>query len=210
MARRLRPLTPDLLREVQVECAGCAFWETADRLPRHCGAVCDIEMLAGWAEYVRAQWGDCGRAAVEDGQVIGFIKYAPPGYFPQAIHFPAAPPSDDAVFIACMHVVEEARHRGLGKLLLHAALRDLFTRGERAVEAYAASGTAVDLPVVSLDFLLEQGFAVHRPHLRYPLLRLNLKSLAGWTENLEAVLESLQLPLRVHKPVPTPYAEPDR
>lgn len=156
---------------------------------------------------MQAQWGDCGRVAMENGNVYGFVKYAPAGFFPQALHFPAAPPSDDAVFIACMHLVDEARHRGLGKLLLHAALRDLYIRGERAVEAYGYAGTAVDLPALSLEFLIKHGFIVHRPHAQFPLMRLNFKSLAALTENVEAVLETLQLPLRVHKRMTAPYIE---
>ena len=205
MARRMRSVPPGGFEDLPAQCRGCVFWEANERLPRHCGAVCDPETLVGWAGYVRAQWGDCAKAAFDDGEMIGFIKYAPPAYFPQAKYFPAAPPSDDAVFIACLHVVEDARHLGLGKLLLHAALRDLFLRGERAVEAYAYAGWLADLPVMTLEFLLKQGFAIQRPHAEFPLLRLKLKSLAALTENVEAVLQNLQLPLRVHKQVTAPY-----
>ena len=35
-------------------------------------------------------------------------------------------------------------------------------------------------------------------------MRLELKSLAAWTENVEAVLESLHLPLPKGVPAPTP------
>jgi GNAT superfamily N-acetyltransferase len=145
----------------------------------------------------------------EDGRVIGFIKYAPPGFFPQAKHFPAAPPSDDAVFIACLHVVDDARHLGLGKLLLHACLRDLLLRGERAVESYAFDGRVAELPVVSLQFLIQQGFEIVRPHREFPLLRLNLKSVSTVTENVEAVLETLNIPLRVPKRAPAPNLDAD-
>lgn len=205
MSRRMRPLTPKSISELPAECAGCAFWESQERLPRHCGAVCDPSVVNGWAEFVQAQWGDCGRVAFDDGEVIGFVKYAPPGFLPQAGFFPAALPSDDAIFITCLHVVEEARHLGLGKLLLHAALRDLYLRGERAVEAYAHAAPVADLPVMSIEFLLQQGFTVKRPHHEYPLLRLQLHSLATLTENVEAMLQSLQLPLGVRKPVRAPY-----
>jgi GNAT superfamily N-acetyltransferase len=205
MPRKMRPLTPKTIGEFPAECAGCAFWESHERLPRHCGAVCDQDVVNGWAESVQAQWGDCGRAAFDDGEIIGFVKYAPSALIPQARFFPAAPPSDDAVLIACLYVAEETRHLGLGKLLLHAALRDLHLRGERAVEAYAHAAPVADLPVMSIEFLLDQGFVVKRPHHEYPLLRLRLHSLATLTENVEAVLQSLQLPLRVHRPAKAPY-----
>jgi GNAT superfamily N-acetyltransferase len=206
----MRPLTAAAAEKLPADCIGCAFWETDERLPRHCGAACDSATVSDWAHRVIQQWGDCGRVAYDDdGRVIGFIKYAPPGFFPQAKYFPAAPPSDDAVFIACLHVVDDARHLGLGKLLLHACMRDLLLRGERAVESYAFDGRVVELPVVSLQFLIQQGFEIVRPHKEFPLLRLNLKAVSTITENVESVLETLNLPLRVRKRAPAANMDAD-
>lgn len=204
MSRRFRPLTSHRLDDLPSRCAGCVFWESPERLPVRCGAACDTDALSGWIGYVNAQWGECGRIAYEDGEVLGFVKYAPPGFFPQAANFPTGRPSDDAVLLACLHVDPDARHVGLGTTLLHAALRDLVQRGERYVEAYAVH-KPVDVkesPVVTVDFLLRQGFTVRRPHAEYPLLRLEVKSLVAWTENLDAVLESLRLPLRTPSRAP--------
>lgn len=201
----MRALTPAAFADLPAECDGCAYWETAERLPRHCGAACDTDTVTGWAAYVQAQWGECGRAAYDDGEILGLVKYAPPAFFPQAAHYPAAPPSDDAVFIACLHVVDDARHLGLGKLLLHEALRDVFLRGERAVEAYAFDGRVAELPVMSLEFLIQQGFVIQRPHPEFPLMRLNVKSLATVTENVEAVLRDIKVPLRAPRRAPAPY-----
>ena len=39
-------------------------------------------------------------------------------------------------------------------------------------------------------------------------MRLELKSLASWTENVEAVLDALQLPRRVRERVPAPLVSP--
>lgn len=206
MSRRFRSLDSTRLDDLPMQCVGCLFWETAEPLPKRCGARCDLRALGEWVDGVKSDWGDCGRIAYEDGEVLGFVKYAPPRYFPQARHFPTGLPDDDAILLTCLHVDPEARHFGLGKVLLHAALRDLATRGERVVESYAAHQprTGKELPVVSVDFLLKQGFTVARPHPEFPLMRLELKSLAAWTENLEAVLESLKLPLRVGKTLPAP------
>lgn len=208
MARRFRPLDSTRIADLPSHCGGCVFWESAEPLQRCCGACRDMEAQSGWIDYVRAQWGDCGRIAYEGDRVLGFVKYAPPAYFPQTANLPAGVPDDDAVLLTCLHVDPEARHLGLGKVLLHAALRDLTSRGERVVEAYAAHHpvNVKELPVVSVPFLLRQGFTVARPHAELPLLRLELKSLAAWTENLEAVLESLKLPLplRNNLPAPTP------
>lgn len=214
MARKLKPLLPERLDELPSLCTGCLFWESDERLPPRCGSKCDAEKAAWWLRVVRDDWGPPGRVAVQDKEVLGFIKYAPPRYLPQARNFPAGPPSDDAVLIACLHIRQEARQHGLGTVLLQAALADLVQRGEKFVEAYAAAVPEdIDvMPVVSVDFLLRQGFVVHRPHGEFPLMRLELKSLATWSENLESVLESLRIPLLSRGPrrVPAPFMKPGR
>ncbi len=185
------------------------FWESDDRLEVRCGAGCDPGMQREWFSRVHAEWGECGRVAREGEDVLGFIKYAPARYFPQARHLPVAPPDWNAPLITCMHIHDEARRLGLGRLLLHAALRDLQSRGGRCVYAYAFNG-APDIgftPMVGEAFLTRHGFVVDRPHPRYPLLRIDLRSLASLTENLESVLESLRIPLPGARRVPTPSIE---
>lgn len=208
MSRKLRPLTPERAGDLPEPCASCALWETPGSRSDDCGSTQDLEGLRQWLGGVASEWGEAGRIAYEDGEVLGFVKYAPGRYFPKAASMPAGPPDDDAVLLACIHVSADARYVGLGKLLLQAAVRDLATRGERALEAYGAADRAdrERMPLASVEFLLRQGFTVVRPHPRYPLLRVELRSLAVWTENLEAALEALALPLRVRERVPAPLA----
>jgi GNAT superfamily N-acetyltransferase len=188
------------------------MWELGGRRDVSCEPALAAEELASWIGAVRSEWGECGRIAYENGEPLGFVKYAPPRFFPQARTMPAGPPDDDAVLLACLHVEPEAMEAGLGKVLLQAALRDLVSRGERVVEAYAATEAAERerSPLMTVEFLLRQGFTVSRPHPLTPLMRLELKSLASWTDNLEAVLEALQLPRRVGERVPAPLATPFR
>jgi len=184
------------------------FWESGPVAERRCGAVCDSELQAEWYHSVSQEWGDCGRVAYEDDEVLGFVKYAPSGYFPQARTFFSAPSDPDVPLIACLHISPEARHHGLGTVLLRAALRDLTTRGERKVEVFALAKrpeTFDEAPMLGIDFLLRNGFTVSKPDPNYPLLQLELRSLAVWTENLEAVLESLKLPLRIPERTPAPW-----
>ncbi|MDZ4180989.1 MAG: GNAT family N-acetyltransferase [Coriobacteriia bacterium] len=185
------------------------FWESAEPLEVRCGAACDPERARQWHSTVVREWGECGRVAMENDEVLGFIKYAPPAYLPQAMNFPGHVPAGRSVLIACLHIRDDARRHGLGTLLLRAALRDLAMRGERTVFAYAGETTAdmTDTPVIGVEFLIRNGFRVASPHPAYPLLRLDLKSLAMWTENLEAVLDSLRIPLRRPARVPSPTVE---
>jgi GNAT superfamily N-acetyltransferase len=210
VARRMRSLTAARVGDLPEPCRSCALWESGGRSAPACEPASEREQLEAWVESVRAQWGECGRIAYENGEPLGFVKYAPSRFFPQVVSMPSGPPDSDAVLIACVHVMADSRNVGLGKLLLQAALRDLVLRREKAVEAYAAT-EAVDrerTPLMTVEFLLRQGFAVARPHPVYPLMRLELKTLASWTENVEAVLEALQLPRRVRERVPAPLVNP--
>jgi GNAT superfamily N-acetyltransferase len=208
MSRRFIGLSVVDREHLPSRCTGCVYWESDRALPPECGVACDAPAATDWVRTVADEWGECGRVAVEDGAFIGFIKYAPPRYLPQALHMPSGPPLDDAVLIACMHMAPEVRRRGVGGVLLRAALRDLAGRGERTVQAYALA-TRRDFetaPMVGVEFLLRNGFTVVRPHPETPLLRLDLKSLVSWTENLEAVLESLRIPRTVPARAPATLA----
>jgi ribosomal protein S18 acetylase RimI-like enzyme len=212
MPRRLRPLGPDDLTRLPAGCGGCAFWESAGQRERICGKTCDVELQRAWIRHVADEWGECGRVAYEDDELLGFIKYAPSRYFPQASTFPSAPEDPAVPLITCLHISTDARHHGLGTVLLRACLRDLVARGERRVEAFAFAQPAQvdDMPMLGMPFLLRNGFVVSRPSTAYPLMRLDLKSLVVWQDNLEAVLESLRFPLRVPRRAPASWTRQER
>lgn len=207
MTRRFVGLSTIEPERLPLDCGRCQFWESAAKLRRECTPATDEAELKEWARRVTSEWGEFGRAAVEDGEVLGLIKYAPPAYFPQARHMPSGPPVEGVPLIACMHIVPEARRRGLGGVLLRGALRDLAQRGERTVQAYATTDRAgfTGVPLIGVEFLLRNGFTVLRPHPDVPLLTLDLKSLVTWAENLEAVLESLRIPIKVAKRAPATF-----
>jgi GNAT superfamily N-acetyltransferase len=208
MTRKLRPLSFGDLDRLPTGCSGCALWETAGLQERRCGSVCDPELQQAWHRRVTDEWGEVGRVAYEDDEILGFIKYAPSGYFPQSATFLAAPQEPAVPLISCLHISPDARHHGLGTVLLRAALRDLVMRGERRVEAFGftQSGAALeDMPMLGVPFLLRNGFTVSRPDATYPLMKLDLRSLIVWQDNLEAVLESLRFPLRVPNRAPASW-----
>ncbi len=206
MSRKLRPLDSTHLDALPCACPGCVFWESEQRLDIRCGSACDAEKLRAWYSLVANEWGECGRVAYEDDQILGFIKYAPPQFLPQSRHFASGPPRDDAVLLTCVHIRDDARQHGLGSLLLRAALRDLSLRGERRVQAFACAVRTdmTEQPVMGVEFLLRNGFTVARPDARYPLLELDLRSLVTLTENIEAALQALRIPLVRQARVPSP------
>lgn len=209
MSRRFTPLGAADTAALSPVCKGCLYWETDDPLEIRCGAACDPRGQQEWFTRVHEEWGECGRAVRQDDDVLGFIKYAPARYFPQARHMPAPPIDWNAPMLACMHIRDDARRLGLGKLLLQSTFKDLHLRGQRCVYSYAYSGPSKldTVPMPGSEFLLRHGFVVDQTHPVYPLLRAELRTLAALSENLEAVLESLKIPLGRPTRAPTPSIE---
>lgn len=209
MTRRLRPLLFQDLGRLPSACTGCVFWESSETQPRRCGSACDPVVLDAWYERVTAEWGECGRVLVDDeSEILGFIKYAPSAYFPQASTFASHPTNPDAALLTCLHVREDAREQHMGRLLVQAALKDLKSRGERSVQSFACvpPHDIRLMPMIGIDYLLSQGFTVVRPDPSFPLMQIDLRSLAALAENFETVLESLRVPLRAPVRVPEPRA----
>lgn len=207
MSRRFLPLLLEHLDKLPAACSGCTFWESAEPAERRCGSSCDREALRAWHERVTGEWGDCGRVAVDDDdEIIGFIKYAPSGYFLQAATFPARPQSGDTVLLTCLHIRDDARDQGLGRVLVQAALKDLKSRGERSVQSFgfAPRFDSSVMPMIGMTYLLDQGFTVVRPDPTFPLMQLDVRSLAMLAENLETMLDALRLPLRSPARIPDP------
>lgn len=208
MSRRLKPLLSDHLDRLPTACGSCAFWESDSMSERRCGSVCDQKLLHEWYSRVTSEWGECGRVALDDdGDVLGFVKYAPSGYFPQAATFPSRPENLDTALITCLHIRDDAREHHLGRLLVQAALKDLKSRGERSVMSFACverSNDIGEMPMIGMKYLLSQGFTVVHPDPAFPLMQLDVRSLASLAENLEAILDSLRIPMRAPTRLPGP------
>jgi ribosomal protein S18 acetylase RimI-like enzyme len=178
---RTAPLTKENLREAPEWGAHpwsrkyCLYWEHPELLvaPGKENREANIEKKLAWVRRVRAEFGECGRLLYADGQAVGYAQYGPPSFFPNARSCPAGPVSDDAVFLACLFFPSRAhRGRGWGSLLLQDILRELDSRGVKAVETVARKGNAGN-PSGPVEFYLRHGFTVQRDDPEFPLLRLN-------------------------------------
>jgi GNAT superfamily N-acetyltransferase len=191
MARKLVRLTLDNLGDLPEAAQTCLFWEL-DPVSR---SRADKEGVArsekeAWLSHVLLEWGSCGRIAYVDGVPAGFVLYAPPVFFPGSACMPTAPVSEDAVQLATAYVDPDLTRSGLGRVLMQAMAKDLLKRGDiRAVEAFGANRPH-DC-VLPTEFLVRVGFKTHRPHVMHPRMRLELKSILTWKEDVEAALEKL-------------------
>ena len=208
--RRIARLTLDNLDDLPSACRSCAFWELdpVHRERATAAGECALEKEA-WVSRVLLEWGSCGRIVYVDDQPAGYALYAPPRYVPGAEAFPTSPVSEDAVLLATLRVLPQYGGGGLGRVLVQAVVKDVLGRGGiRAIEAFGdrLSSGAPDGPlrcVVPADFWLRVGFKTHRSHIRYPRLRMDMRTVLTWREEVEQALEKLLGVVRP-RPVPTP------
>src|ERR1700739_4262513 len=191
MSRRLVNITLDNLGSLPPSCRSCVFWEL-DPISKARAEASDPGLeKESWISSVLLEWGSCGKILYVDGVPAGHMMYAPPLYVPRAFAFPTSPVSADAVLLMTAHVLSEFGGGGLGRMLVQGLAKDLSRRGIRAIEAFGDLNWSGPACVVPADYLLAVGFKTVRPHLRYPRLRLELKTALSWREDVEVALERL-------------------
>lgn len=196
MARKVVPLTLDLFAELSAPCRSCLFWEL-DPVRRSKVDVADLATEKdAWLSEVLREWGSCGRVVVIDDRPVGYVIYAPPAFVPGAAAFPTAPVSADAVQLTTIWIAPGWRDAGLGRLLIQGVARDLLQRGNvRAVEAFGDKGPLSGVHgrrcAAPEQFLARVGFKTHRAHLSAPRMRMDLRSIVTWRDELEGAVERL-------------------
>jgi ribosomal protein S18 acetylase RimI-like enzyme len=192
MTRRLVAITLDNLDDLPRRCRTCVFWELDPVAGTRAEEAGDpgLEKEA-WISGTLLEWGSCGKIVYVDNLPAGYVLFAPPAYVPRSLAFPTSPVSPDAVLLMTAHVLPEFSGAGLGRMLVQAVAKDLTRRGVRAVEAFGDLKWETAACVLPADYLLAVGFKTVRPHPRFPRLRLELKSIASWREDVEVALERL-------------------
>jgi GNAT superfamily N-acetyltransferase len=190
MRRKVIAVTAKTLEQSGLECASCLRWE---------GIQCanNTEKQTVKAEYMRKiikEQKEFGKIVCVGGQTLAYSQYAPAEYWPGIIGLKAGAVSDDAVLITCLTVQPLARGRGLGRVLLQAIESGLVKRRVKAIEVFVTRGG--DYPPGPIEFYLQNGFYILRDDPKYPLLRLELKTLVGWQINTQFALDRLRIPQR--------------
>ena len=192
MSRRLVNITLDNLDDLPRRCRRCVFWELDPVAGENAVAAGDTDLeKEAWISSTLLEWGSCGKLVYVDTVPAGYVLYAPPAYVPRSVAFPTSPVSADAVLLTTAHVLPEFAGGGLGRMLVQGLAKDLTRRGVKAVEAFGDAKWQGAACVVPADYLLAVGFKTVRPHARFPRLRLELKNVVSWREDVEVALERL-------------------
>jgi hypothetical protein len=191
VTRRLVSVTLDNLDDLPKRCRRCVFWELDAVSHARAEEVGDPALeKEAWISSTLLEWGSCGKIAYVDGAPAGYALYAPPMYVPRSLAFPTSPVSADAVLLVTANILSEYTGGGLGRMLVQGVAKDLTRRGVKAIEAFGDLDAGLSC-VLPADYLLAVGFKTVRPHLRYPRLRLELKTAVSWREDVEVALERL-------------------
>ena len=152
-------------------CQYCVYWESADDFDEKVNKEKAQRLKGDWFRKVSKEFGDCGVIAYLDNEPVGYAQYALPKFFPRVQQYASGPPSNDAVFLACLYIPKrELREKGIGKSLLNFVLSNLKKRGFSAIETFARRGLESN-PTGPLEFYLKQGFSVVRECDEFPLVR---------------------------------------
>jgi len=162
------------LKDIPSPCKYCLYWQTS--------VPFDEKMLRPemqrekqeWFKKVIREFGNCGFITYFSGVPIGFIQYAPPEFFPRVEGYASGPPSEDAVFLACLYVAnKEARRKGLGTAMLQGLLAELGKTKFKAVETFAGKKSENN-PSGPLELYLKHGFKIKNDKDDFPLVRFEL------------------------------------
>jgi hypothetical protein len=201
MPTRIAGLTKLTLETAPSVCHDCIWWQTRGR------RVVDKDR---WMEKVELDFGAWGTVYYDsDGRVLGSMQYGPAQAFPRAWELPAGPPSDDAMLVTCVYLVDESSPWVLQSLFL-AAIGEARDRGAKGLEAFSyryIDGESsyerfwVHKTVFPQDFL----FLPVRSAGRVSLSRLELGGLQPVAEGKrERVLRVVRDAFGVPEPVPAP------
>lgn len=183
MGRKIVSLTRDNVADLPAPCRDCSLWELA-------GNASGPSTKGEWVSSVLLDWGSCGRVLYVDDEVAGFATYAPPQYVDGAHAFVGTSVSADAVQLMTARILPAHQGAGLGRILIQSVAKDLMGRRRvRGIEAFGDAQGRENGCVVPAAFLTAVGFETVQPHPRYPRLRLDLRGVLTWRDDVELAVE---------------------
>jgi ribosomal protein S18 acetylase RimI-like enzyme len=200
----IRDLSAHRLYRTNIKCIRCSFWfdqsrinlldeimgirNYADlkyflhkRLSRKIYQEKDSKKLVSFSEN-----GGIVKGAFKNKRCIGIIIAGDPELFPKLRSFRVFPPDPESTFLGCIYVEPDMRGSRIEKMLLLDLEKDLLSKNIAAIETIGKrfdddmeKEEFENSPLVSFKFLINNGFYLKKNDERYPLLRLDLKSIAG-------------------------------
>lgn len=148
------------------------------------------------------------KAAFADEKCIGAILAGNYYLFPKLTDYNIFPPDYDSIFLACIYIIPEYRETGVDKRLLIELEKDLLKEKIKSIEAIGKRLTDdmdeeeyYNSPNIPFKFLMNNGFYLKKNDPLFPLLKLDMKSIAFNAAEGKVLLEKLALKRKVENPI---------
>ena len=222
----IKDLSPKKREKIDLKCLDCSYWFDRGRIIffKDLFAVRSISELTGFLKgklfekSVRKnnrkkiaafnEYGGKIKAAFIGGQCIGIIMAGNYYLFPRLRSFNIYPPDPDSTFLGCIHVISRYRGMGIGKRLLIEIEKELIKEKAESIESIGKrlnddidEDMYWDSPLIPFKFLINNGFYLKKNDPLFPLLRLDLKSLAIDFVESQLVPDKMALEKEVGSPI---------
>jgi ribosomal protein S18 acetylase RimI-like enzyme len=223
---RIRDISAEKLEEISVKCADCSFWFGNDdrSLLRE---ILEIKSLLDFKSLLRFKFreriykktgakklgifidnGGIVKGAFKNRYCVGILCAGSCNLFPRLRSFKVYPPDPRSIFLGCIYVEPSHRGQGIKKRLLIELEKDLIRKKAYSIETIGkrpdddiAEEEFENSPLLSFKFLINNGFYLKKNDRLFPLLRLDLKSIARDFTAEESVIKKVAYKRAVRSPV---------
>jgi len=162
-------------KDIPNTCRYCLYWQTSGSFGEENLKPEMEQEKREWFNKVKGEFGSCIKVAYLSGVPIGFIQYAPAKFFSRVKEYASGPPSEDAVFVACLFIPnKEARGKGYGTTMLKNLISELKEREFKAIETFARKSSENN-PSGPLELYLKNNFKIKTDKDDFPLVCLDVK-----------------------------------
>jgi ribosomal protein S18 acetylase RimI-like enzyme len=217
----IRDLFIDRLEKTGIKCVKCNFWfdcneESLLKRFSDIKSISDAKNLLKHKLYEKTDQkklttfvsnGGMAKGAFKNGKCAGMLIAGDYNLFPKLKSFRVYPPDPKSIFLGCIFVEPSYRGAGIKKKLLIELEKDLLKKNIGSIETIGKrldDDTTEDefenSPLLSFKFLINNGFYLKKNDKQYPLLRLDLKSIAKSFSTEKLLLEKLAYKETVRSP----------
>jgi len=221
----IRDLFTDRLEKIGIKCVKCNFWfdYNGESLLRD---ISGIKSISGVKDLFKRKFykkiyektdqkklatfisnGGMVKGAFINKKCTGMLIAGDYNLFPKLKSFRVYPPDSKSTFLGCIFVEPSHRGTGIKKKLLIELEKDLLKKNIRSIETIGKrlnddidEDEFENSPLLSFKFLLNNGFYLKKNDKHYPLLRLDLKSIAKSFSAEQRLLEKLGYKETVRSP----------
>ena len=218
--------SPGQLEKMKFKCIQCSYWFNYDKngFFEELSRVKNFSELKGLLKgkvfegsrrkekrkkiILFKEHGGKVKAAFTGRECIGIILAGNYYLFPKLKDFNIFPPDFGSIFLACIYIIPEYRGMGVDKRLLIELEKELIRKKVKSIESIGKrlnddvdEEEYYESTNVPFKFLIKNGFYLKKNDPLFPLLRLDLKSIAVDMAEEKTLLGEIALKSKAESPI---------